>query len=451
MKPPADLSFDADAVAARFAAMRQQLGQRRPGYGGRVVSVVGGFIHAEVPQARIGHLCRMEDPRGEDVGEAEIISIDGNRAVLAAFGSPKGLSRSVDVFSTGAEPGTRVADENLGCVVDWRGLIQQRFADPVRSGLDITRPIHGTTPSPSDRLPIAKTFDTGIRAIDSLLTVGEGQRIGIFGGAGTGKSSLVEILLRGAKPDVLVLALVGERGREVGELVEKLRSGPNASRTCIYAATSDRSAVERLNAVHAATACAEAYRDLGLNVLLVVDSVTRIARAMREIGLARGEMPTRRGYPVSVFEQLPQLFERAGRLRKGSITAAYTVLLEGEIADDPIAEETMSLIDGHVILSRAMTMRGVYPAIDVSRSISRSMSRIVDAEQLATAQEFRKLTATYDDVELMLRMGEYKRGTDETTDRAIDLHDAMIEFLRQSPEQSVRLAESQQQLRDLLT
>jgi type III secretion protein N (ATPase) len=271
----------------------------------------------------------------------------------------------------------------------------------------------------------------GVRAIDALLTVGEGQRMGIFAAAGGGKSTLLGMLVKGAKADVIVIALIGERGREVREFIEHELGEEGRKRAVIVCATSDKSSMERAKAAYVATAIAEYFRDQGRKVLFLMDSVTRFARAQREIGLAAGEPPTRRGYPPSVFATLPKLMERVGMNDKGSITALYTVLVEGDDMTEPIADETRSILDGHIVLSRSLAAANHYPAIDVLASASRVMNNVVDATHRQSAGRLRELMAKYSEVELLVKIGEYKRGGDRTTDEAIDKIEDIRSFLRQ--------------------
>jgi type III secretion protein N (ATPase) len=435
-----------DRMSARLNQIDAAVQSMPLALAGQLEQVKGALIEAKVPNGEIGHLCRLMEPPTGSRGLAEIVALNGQTALLAPLGHMTGLSRWIEIVSSGRQPQFAVSGNSLGCVLDWNGRVQSRFAgradhyQPV-SCLDL----RSEPPKADVRKPIASIFTTGIRTIDGLLTLGEGQRIGVYGNAGAGKSTLLEQIASSADADVIVVGLIGERSREVVELVERLQSRGNASRICIIAATSDRPPPERLNAAFAATACAQHFQDQGLRVLLIMDSVTRVARALREIGLARGEPSTRRGFPPSVFESLPSLFERAGCFQRGSITALYTVLVEGELIDDPIAEETMSLLDGHIILSKTIAARGVYPAIDVLKSLSRSMRQIVSGEQLQAASTFRALINAREDIDMLIRVGEYQSGHDEFTDRSIAAEPAMKAFLCQS-EQSCEFGDMLQSL-----
>jgi type III secretion protein N (ATPase) len=277
----------------------------------------------------------------------------------------------------------------------------------------------------------------GVRALDGLLTCGEGQRLGVFAAAGGGKSTLMAMLVKGADVDVTVVALIGERGREVREFLEHELGEEGRRRAVIVCATSDKSSMERSKAAYVATAIAEYFRDQGKRVLFLMDSVTRFARAQREIGLAAGEPPTRRGFPPSVFATLPRLMERVGMGAKGSITALYTVLVEGDDMTEPIADETRSILDGHIILSRKLASANHYPAIDVLASVSRVMNMVITPEHKKVAGRLRELMAKYQEVELLVKIGEYKRGSDAMADQAIDRIDRIREFLRQPTDEYV--------------
>jgi type III secretion protein N (ATPase) len=292
-------------------------------------------------------------------------------------------------------------------------------------------PVFADAPDPMTRRIIKDPMPLGVRVIDSLLTCGEGQRMGIFAAAGGGKSTLLGMLVKGADVDVTVVALIGERGREVREFIEHELGEQGRKRAVIVCATSDKSSMERAKAAYVATAIAEYFRDQGKKVLFLMDSVTRFARAQREIGLAAGEPPTRRGYPPSVFANLPKLMERVGMNDKGSITALYTVLVEGDDMTEPIADETRSILDGHIILSRALASANHYPAIDVLASASRVQNNVVAPEHRAAAGRMRQLMAKYAEVELLVKIGEYKRGSDAVADEAIEKIDAIRTFLKQ--------------------
>jgi FliI/YscN family ATPase len=292
-------------------------------------------------------------------------------------------------------------------------------------------PIHAAPPDPMKRRRVASALPVGVRALDGLLTVGEGQRLGIFAAAGGGKSTLLGMLARSTAADVNVIALVGERGREVRDFIEESLGDAGLRRSVVVVATSDQPSLVRLKSAHVATAIAEHFRDHGRRVLLIMDSITRFARAQREVGLAVGEPPARAGFPPSVFATLPRLLERAGNSDRGSITAFYTVLVEGDDLTEPVADEARSILDGHVILSRDLAARAHYPAIDVLRSASRVMPAVVSAAHLRAAQRVRELVAVYERHRDLVLLGAYKRGTDARVDEALDRWEGIEAFLRQ--------------------
>ncbi|MBH3508698.1 SctN family type III secretion system ATPase PscN, partial [Pseudomonas aeruginosa] len=310
-------------------------------------------------------------------------------------------------------------------------------------------PVYRDAPQPMSRRLIERPLSLGVRAIDGLLTCGEGQRMGIFAAAGGGKSTLLASLVRNAEVDVTVLALVGERGREVREFIESDLGEQGLRRSVLVVATSDRPAMERAKAGFVATSIAEYFRDQGRRVLLLMDSLTRFARAQREIGLAAGEPPTRRGYPPSVFAALPRLMERAGQSERGSITALYTVLVEGDDMSEPVADETRSILDGHIVLSRKLAAANHYPAIDVLHSVSRVMNQIVDDDQRHAAGRLREWLAKYEEVELLLKIGEYQKGQDSEADQAIEKIGAIRQWLRQGTHETSDYAQACAQLRSL--
>ncbi|MEN9773845.1 MAG: hypothetical protein RL322_915 [Pseudomonadota bacterium] len=397
---------------------------------GRVTQVIGTIIKAVVPAVKVGEVCILRQP-GEDFEmKAEVVGFARDAALLTPIGDMYGISATTEVMPTGRAHMVPVGDGLLGRVLD--GLGQPLDAEE-RGPLEADRfyPVFADAPDPMKRRVIKDPLPLGVRAIDSLLTCGEGQRMGIFAAAGGGKSTLLGMLVKGAAVDVTVIALIGERGREVREFIEHELGEEGRKRAVIVCATSDKSSMERAKAAYVATAIAEYFRDQGRKVLFLMDSVTRFARAQREIGLAAGEPPTRRGYPPSVFATLPKLMERVGMNDKGSITALYTVLVEGDDMTEPIADETRSILDGHIILSRALAASNHYPAIDVLASASRVQNNVVSAEHRAAAGRLRELMAKYADVELLVKIGEYKRGSDAVADEAIDRIDAIRSFLKQ--------------------
>ena len=418
-------------LEARLAARAARVEPLR--VSGRVTRILGTVIHAAMPGGRIGEECLLRDPVTREEMRAEIIGFSGDDTVLAPGGGLRGLSSRTEVIATGELPTAPAGRAMLGRVVD-------AFGDPLDGGPPIVEraPLHRAPPQPLSRPPIDAPFVTGLRAIDGMLTMGVGQRVGFFGAAGVGKSSLLSQIIRGAEADAIVLGLIGERGREVAEFLHRDLGPEGLARAAVIVATSDRPATERLRAAYAATAAAEAFRDQGLNTLLLMDSATRVARATREIGLASGEPPVRRGFPPSTFATLPVLVERAGRDAGGSITAIYTVLVEGDDDNaDPVADELRSLLDGHVILSRELAQAGHFPAIDVLRSKSRVMDAVTDAAHRARARTVSGHLAKLKDIELLVQVGEYRAGGDPAADRALERRAAIEAFLRQDSREHV--------------
>lgn len=419
------------------------------GIHGRVTQVIGTIIKAVVPNVHLGELCVLKAP-GSDVEIAtEVVGFSNNDALLTPIDEMHGISTSTIVYPTGASHRVPVGPELLGRALDGMG----RPLDCAEKGdLSLTEhyPVYRDAPEPLTRKLIDQALPLGIKAIDGILTCGEGQRMGIFAAAGGGKSTLLGMIVKGAKVDVIVVALIGERGREVREFIEHELGEEALKRSVLVIATSDRSAMERSKSAYVATAIAEYFRDQGQKVLLLMDSVTRFARALREIGLAAGEPPTRRGYPPSVFATLPKLMERSGNNKTGSITALYTVLVEGDDMTEPVADETRSILDGHVILSRELAEAAHYPAIDVLASASRVMNRFATDEHLCAVQKVRSLLANHKRNELLIKIGEYKVGSDKLTDEAIEKFDDINRFLQQSVNESSDYEQTLSQIQQFL-
>lgn len=416
---------------------------------GRVVQAVGTVLRASGLQVRIGQQCRVLDPLQPQrpALRAEVIGLDREHALLAPLGELEGLAAGAEV-----EPLDDVA--TVPCGPGLLGRVLDAFGEPLDgrplpAGL-ARQPLRGSSPNPLARQPVHQALATGVRAIDTTLTVGRGQRVGVFAMAGGGKSTLLGMLARGAAAEVTVIALVGERGREVREFIDDSLGPEGLARSVLVVATSDRPALERLRAAEAATAIAEGFRAQGAQVLLMMDSVTRCARALRELGLSSGEPAVRRGYPPSVFAALPRLFERAGNDAQGSITAFYTVLAEDEDGGDPIAEEVRSILDGHIVLSRALGAAGHYPAIDVLASASRVFTRVTPPAHQAAAQRLRALLARHAEIRFLLQVGDYKPGSDPLADQAIERLGAIEQLLRQRADEHTPLAEAVAQLQELV-
>lgn len=402
---------------------------------GRVRRIRGLLVHAAVDGVSIGELCHLRDPVSGVEIAAEVIGFEEEDAILSPIGELRGLSTHSEVIASGHQQRIPVGDALLGRVIDALGrFIDQpepsAAAPPARTSE--IRSIHAAPPAALERQLIDAPLTLGVRAIDALLTVARGQRIGIFGEPGVGKSSLLSAIVRHSEADVVVLALVGERGREVRELLERQLDATARRRTVCVVATSDRPAIERARAALVATSVAEYFRDQGQDVLLMVDSLTRFARAQREIGLSAGEPPTRRGYPPSLFAELPRLLERAGPSDRGSITALYSVLTEGDDGLDPVAEETRAILDGHIVLNAELARRDHFPAIDVLASRSRLMNSVVSPAHREAAAKVRDWLARYRELELLIQVGEYQAGTDPTNDAAIAKHAEIMAFLRQA-------------------
>ena len=398
---------------------------------GKLQQAVGTLIRASGLRADVGELCRLVDPRSARELRAEVVGFDSDMVLMSPMGSLEGLSGSTQVIATGQRHAVAVGDYLLGRVVDGMGdtFLDEGLPMPTTG---VRRVVNRPAPEPFRRRAIEEVLPLGVQAIDALLTCGVGQRVGIFAPAGCGKSTLLSMLCRNAQADVVVVALVGERGREVQDFMNEALGDVARQRAIVVVATSDRPATERLKAAFVATTYAEYFAAQGKRVLLLVDSVTRLARAAREIGLAAGEPPTRRGFPPSVFTTLPLLFERAGRLDTGSITAFYTVLEETDDGADPVSEEVRSLLDGHIVLSRKLAATGHFPAINVLQSVSRLFERIVGHEHLDVARQVRELLSKYEEVEVLIRIGEYQPGADALADKAVQRRSAINAFLRQS-------------------
>lgn len=418
---------------------------------GRIRKITGIIVHATVSMVRIGEYCHLRDPVSGKIVPAEVVGFHDEEAVLTPIGDLDGMSTRAEVIPTGHTLQIPVGPELLGCVLNPLGEVLNRTGLPTALKTDTYYPTHNVPLQPLQRDLIQYPLQLGVKAIDGLLTVARGQRIGIFGEAGVGKSSLLSSIVRGTQADVIVIALIGERGREVREFIDIQLGEEGRRRSVVVVATSDRPAIERVKAAYGATAIAEYFRDQGQHVLLLMDSVTRFARAQREIGLAAGEPPTRRGFPPSLFAALPRLLERAGPGLGGSITGLYTVLTEGDGTLDPVAEETKAILDGHIVLSNELAQRNHFPAIDVLRSRSRLMDAVASRSHRSNAAKVRDLMARYEDIELLLRVGEYKRGADSRSDEALDRHDQIEQFLRQSSDEHFGLTETELQLQGLLT
>jgi len=399
---------------------------------GRVQRINGMLLQCRLPNARMGDLCQVETT-GKETILAEIIGFDQHDAMLGALGCLEGICVGATVRCLGGGHQVRVGDDLLGQVLDGFGRPLTgsgwgAFALP--SSID-AGPVMCEAPLPTERPRIGRALPTGVRAIDGLLTLGEGQRVGLFAGAGCGKTTLLAEVARNVECDVIVFGLIGERGRELREFLDHELDDALRSKAVLVCATSDRSSMERARAAFTATALAEGFRRKGQRVLLLIDSLTRFARAQREIGLAAGEPLGRGGLPPSVYSLLPRLVERAGLTQQGVITAIYTVLIEQDSMSDPVADEVRSLLDGHIVLSRKLAERGHYPAIDVLASLSRIVSNVAEPGHVHSMTALRRLLAAHQQIELMLKLGEYQAGNDALTDMAVESRSRIDAFLRQ--------------------
>ena len=413
-------------VNARVTAITSRLAQPEPDASGRLTRLSGMRLEVSGLKASIGSRCWIETGHRQGV-IAEVVGFEGDKLVLMCEGGATGLTPGAKVTVLGDSDSVSVGEHLLGRIIDGAGRPLDGL--PMSGGLSV--PLHGEEISPMERSNISQPLDMGVRAINSLLTVGKGQRMGLFAGSGVGKSTLLGMMTRFTEADVVVVGLVGERGREVREFVEDSLGPEGLKRSVVVATPADTSPLMRVAGCWRATAIAEHFRSQGKNVLLLMDSLTRFAQAQREIGLAAGEPPVSRGYTPSVFSLLPNLIERAGNVGTGSITAVYTVLVEGDDLQDPIADAARAILDGHIVLSRSMAESGIYPAIDIEASISRSMLQITPAEQQENARMLKETFATYRANQDLISVGAYRSGADPKIDRAIASRETINQFIRQ--------------------
>ncbi len=410
---------------------------------GKVAKVVGLTVESIGPSARLNDLCHIITQDKSQVINAEVVGFRDDRVLLMPYDQTVGVGLGSRVENTGAPLKVMVGDELLGKVLDGLGHPIDGSELHCTTGYSV----QAQPPDPLTRELIDTVLPLGVKAVDGLITVGKGQRIGIFAGSGVGKSTLMGMFARNTKADINVIALIGERGREVREFIERDLGPEGMKRSVVIVATSDKPALIRKKAAMTATAVAEYFRDQGRDVLLMMDSLTRFSMAQREIGLASGEPPVSRGYPPSVYGEMPQLLERAGRSDKGSITGLYTVLVDGDDFNEPIADTARSILDGHIVLDRKIAQKNHYPAIDVLQSISRVMSSIVDPKHKKAAGNLKNVLATYSEAEDLVNIGAYKAGSNPSIDYALSKIDAVNGFLQQDVyekltfEESIRLLE----------
>ena len=413
---------------------------------GKVVKVVGLTIESVGPKARMGDLCKIyPNEKEEEYVIAEVVGFQDSRLILMPVDSVEGVGTGCVVENTGHPLSVLVGEELLGHTLDGIG----RMTDGTEEIHGSYYPLENTPPDPMDRRIISEVLPLGVKAVDGLITVGKGQRIGVFAGSGVGKSTLLGMFARNTKADINVIALIGERGREVREFIERDLGEEGMRRSVVVVATSDRPALERNKAAKTATAIAEYFRDRGKDVLLMMDSLTRFSMAQREIGLASGEPPVTRGYPPSVYSEMPKLLERAGRAAVGSITGLYTVLVDGDDFNEPITDTARSILDGHIMLDRKLGHKNHYPAIDILQSISRCMSQIAAKEHKQAANKLKNVLATYNEAEDLINIGAYKKGSNPNIDYAISKIDDVNSFLCQGTEEKFTFEETVQMLEDL--
>lgn len=397
--------------------------------------IQGNVIEAHLPGTRIGEVCEIQRSilEPEVIGIAQVIGFNREYTLLSLLNDNQGFSRDNVLLPTGKPFRIDVSSDMAGAIIDATGMIRGRLDDNLSTIIhpEMSLEVTGSPRDFTQRKPITDPLTTGIRAIDALLTCGQGQRVGIFAAAGCGKTSLMNMIVEHSEADIYVIGLIGERGREVTEFVEELRQSSRRSQVVLIYATSDRSCVERCNAAQVASTIAEYFSGQGKNVLLFIDSITRYARALRDVALSMGELPARRGYPASVFEALPKLLERPGRFINGSITAFYTVLIENEEESDVIGDEVRSILDGHIYLSQKLASRGHFPAIDILQSISRVFQKVTETNHQKTALRFRNFLVCQKEMQLYLDLGEYRRGETPENDLAFDKKEPMEYFLKQ--------------------
>ncbi|SFP45849.1 flagellum-specific ATP synthase [Butyrivibrio proteoclasticus] len=426
---------------------------------GRVVNVIGLTIESAGPDAKLGDICLIYPKKKDsDTGNenqpkpamAEVVGFKNNHVQLMPYENTSGIGNGSIVENTDSPLRVNVGEGLIGKTLDGLGRIDgTNYGKGVALEGGVAYSVENQPPDPMTRDPISDVLPLGVKAVDGLLTVGKGQRIGIFAGSGVGKSTLLGMFARNTQADINVIALIGERGREVREFIERDLGEEGMKRSIVVCATSDKPALERLKAAKTATSIAEYFRDKGKDVLLMMDSLTRFSMAQREIGLASGEPPVSRGYPPSVYAEMPKLLERAGKSRKGSITGLYTVLVDGDDMNEPITDTARGILDGHIVLNRKLAQKNHYPAIDVLASISRCMSAIADPEHKKAAGKLKNVLATYNDAEDLINIGAYRSGANKNIDYAVSKIDLVNAFLMQETDEKFSFEEIRQNLIDM--
>lgn len=413
---------------------------------GKITQVIGLVIESEGPDVSLGEVCLIQNKDGRPLIQAEVVGFRENRVLLMPFGEMTGINALCRVIPTGKILHIKIGPELLGSILD--GLGNPLSGDELDMTLEY--PVQNKPPNPLTRMRITDPITLGIKAIDGLLTIGKGQRVGIFSGSGVGKSTLLGMIARNTNADINVIGLIGERGREVREFLERDLGQEGLARSIVIVATSDQPALIRMRGALVTTAIAEYFRDQGMNVLLMMDSVTRIATALREVGLAVGEPPATRGYTPSVFATLPKLLERTGNNSKGTCTALYTVLVEGDDFNEPVTDTVRGILDGHILLSRDLAAKHHFPAIDTLGSISRVMPDLVDQDHLAAIGKIKQLLAVYQEAEDLINIGAYQKGSSADIDEAIRKMKRINQFLTQGLTEQYSFAETKSMIMDLV-
>lgn len=413
---------------------------------GRITKVVGLVLESDGPKAPIGEVCVLKNKQDKEICKSEIVGFRDNKILSMVLGELSEIAPGTQIIASGEPLSVNVGDALLGRILDGLGTAIDNKGN---ISADERRPITAQPPNPLQRMRITKPIATGIRAIDGMLTFGKGQRVGIFSGSGIGKSTLLGMIARNTSADINVIALIGERGREVREFIEKDLGPKGLQRSIVVVATSDSPSLVRVKASLVATTIAEYFRDRGLDVMLMMDSATRLAMAQREVGLTIGEPPTSKGYTPSVFSLMQKMMERAGTSENGSITGLYTVLVEGDDLNEPVSDAARGILDGHIVLSRKLASLGHYPAIDILESVSRVKNDVIGRGHYEASIRIQELLATYREAEDLISVGAYQKGTNPKIDRAIKMHDPIQEYLRQRIEEASTFEESLERLEHL--